>query len=728
MMALYFIVILLFMPVVISGQSVRDTVITTGVLREAVIVSNQMKLKPSEVGIRLDPLVLSKVPSIFGNKDIMKVVHYLPGVNNNSEGNVGVSVRGGDYDETFVSLDKIPLYNTGNLKGFISVFNPDIIGDTYFYKTAFPAEYGGRLSGVIDIHSKSVYGEKINGCISIGTMMSGASVSSKVNENTAFILSGRVSYLGLLVLPIYRKIISGSDESINFTTQVDGVEFYDMNGVVEHRFNNKHTIKGSIYSGNNINKLTNDIRKSTYIFEGSDITNWGNIGGSLLWNYNYSEKHQISSFLYFSRYSKRDRLYQKSVASTVFTDSVFQKSKIAEQSLRNNIADIAAGMEARFIAGIHTLDYGWKYSMQFAGFLSDIFNKEAEYKNSKESILYNERSESNLSYNLHTLSLYADDEFSIDNWLDVGIGSRFTIYANYGFVRMVPEPRIRLSIHPFTSTRDLSFKLSYSRMSQGVHQLIRGGAVLESDIWTLANDKIPVSTSNQYSGGIYWDIYPDNKKCSFSLEGYYTRAQNVVDYKEGVTYVKMDNIADIVDIGEGKSFGVEGSVIKEFGLTTWSVSYTWGKSLDRYNSKNNGMWFYSKQDIRHNLSTWISQKLGKHFDVSASFVYKSGRYITLEDMYLPIFVTPANSVVNIFIASGINNYKLGDYHKLDLSANYYIFHKLGKSTINISINNVYNHHNTYKLWLIELPNKQGYELRSLCLFPFMPSLSYSFEF
>jgi hypothetical protein len=97
-------------------------------------------------------------------------------------------------------------------------------------------------------------------------------------------------------------------------------------------------------------------------------------------------------------------------------------------------------------------------------------------------------------------------------------------------------------------------------------------------------------------------------------------------------------------------------------------------------------------------------------------------------MYLPVFVTPAQSVENVFIASGINNYKLGDYHKLDLSANYYIFHKLGKSTINISINNVYNHHNTYKLWLIELPNKQGYELRSLCLFPFMPSLSYSFEF
>ena len=423
-----------------------------------------------------------------------------------------------------------------------------------------------------------------------------------------------------------------------------------------------------------------------------------------------------------------DRLYQKSVTLTVLADSVFQKSKIAEQNIRNKIADIAAGMEARYVSGIHTFDYGWKYSMQFAGFKTDIFNKEAEYKNSKESILHNERSESDLSYYLHTLSLYADDELSIDDWLDLGIGSRFTLYANNGFMKMVPEPRIRFSIHPFTSIKDLSFKLSYSRMSQGVHQLIRGGVALESDMWTLANDKIPVSTSNQYSGGIYWDIYPDNKKCSFSLEGYYRSAQNVVDYMEGATYVKMENIADIVDVGEGKSFGVEGSVVKESGLTTWSISYTWGKSLDRYDNQNNGMWFYSKQDIRHNLSAWISQKLGKHFDVSASFVYKSGRYITLEDMYLPVFVTPAQSVENVFIASGINNYKLGDYHKLDLSANYYIFHKLGKSTINISINNVYNHHNTYKMWLVELTKNQGYELRSLCLFPFMPSLSYSFEF
>lgn len=715
-----------FTPLSAYSVNSKDTVKMGGVLEEAVITSEIDNIRPSFVISKLNPIFLHTIPSVFGNNDVMKIIQYMPGVNSASEGDVGISIRGGNHDETLILLDKIPIFNPGNLKGFVSVFNPDVVGDTYVYKSGFPSKYGGKLSGIVDVIGK--YGENngVHGNISIGPIISSLSLKGLIKENTHYLMSGRLSYLGLLVLPIYRKLNSNT----TYVKPFEDMDYYDVNAIIMHRFSNKNSLKGSFYYGDNSTKMNNKTSVESQFFHGENISRWGNMGGSIQWNCVPNNNHRINSYIYYSQFRKNDLIYQRNV----YVNEIDTISKRILESMNSKvlgIQDVALGMDAEYLQGFHNIEYGFKYSFQIGGSIFNNSSYEKELFNSVENVLFENMSSYTSRDYLHTVSIYAEDEMSLWDRVNIGMGCRLVLYNNRAEFALVPEPRTRLSLYPF-SNKKLSFKFSYSRMSQAVHQLTSGSVVREFDDWVLMNEEIPVSISNNYSGGVFIDLYPFNKKMSMSLECYYNQSKGIIDYKNGASYIELENIADIIDVGKGKSYGLEFAINKDVGTTVWNLSYTWSKSLNKFDYINRGEWLYSKQDRRHKLSAVFCQKLGKYIDVSASFMYMTGKKITLENMVVPVALKYLGDMFDseylLSVADRKNNYKLKDYHKLDLSINYYIFHKVGKSRINLSINNVYNHHNTYKLWLYKLRENQGYSLKSICLFPFMPSLSYSFEF
>lgn len=733
-----------------AGQVGDSTALFRGSL-DAALVSAHNMIHSNTSKIFITPLQIKITPSIFGEDDPMKIVLTMPGVQNNGEGDVGISIRGGDTDQSLISLDNVPIYNPSHLKGFVSSFNSDIVSGIDIYTGAFPAKYGSRLSGIVDITSADGDMKEYHGGITVGLLSSKIHIGGPiVKGHTSFIFSARKSYFPLILGRIYDRILDGGMYANRFSE----IGYYDINAGITQKIGDKSIISLKFYNGDDIinivpaeDKINSVIEKDTLKITRSGSKNeekWGNTAALLRWQYQ-NNNLASSTYSYYSRYGHHTldgtntmeeyRLAESDSFINSFSEesSVLRKSGIEEYAIGS---DIILSSVAN-----HSITFGGKFSYQhLSPIISSTRTRSFSYawKDDESEITENVFG---AEYHLFTASIYSEDDISIGEKWNIAAGLRLTGYGMHNKFQLVPEPRIRGA---FFITPLLTAKASYSRMSQAIHQLSSSNIASPSDLWVPSTASLPVMVSNNLTLGLWFENEYDKVSISSSIEGYYKTMKNTLDYLDGISLINQSNWEESVAVGRGRSYGIELMGKVKYKTLDASISYTLSESVQQYDKINKGEWFFANNDCRHNLFVGISYSPFRNFVISSSFYYKTGRRITISDLVIktpyqlhqemkPYYTSP-NGIDVIWVLYNTynymekNGYKMEDYHRLDLSFDYSIPHrKFGKSNINISFYNLYNHLNPYKITIAE-GGSNGFTVKKLCIFPFMPSISYTFEF
>ena len=687
--------------IIANSNKTIDFLLTENNNIDSIIVSpvetiNQTK----EVGSHILELKQIKaLPSLGGEKDIIKAIQLLPGVQFGNEGSNGMFVRGGNQDENLILLDDVPLYNVNHLGGFVSAFNPSAINSIKIIKGGFPAKYGGRLSSIIDVRMFEGNQNKIVYDFSISPITSNFSVNGPIKKHkTTFMLSARTFYLGTFM----RFITLFNDYSI-------GYNFYDLNFKLTHQINNKNTLSFSFYKGNDrtivkLNEFFIDLNNRGYV-----KTNWGNSLFAIKWNKIINSNLFVNTTLAHTKYQYNNYIDFKSNIDT----STYKINLIT------NIQDLFLNSDFEYFVGQNLkMNFGFAtkllrfqpvYTTYF--YNTNDFLLDTTYQNSPILALDN--------------SIYAEINFTILKIFSFKTGLRFNDYytekENFPFW----EPRILFLIK---TSKNTSIKTSYSQTQQNVHLISGNSASMPMDIWATSNSIIHPSNSKQATIGFYSDFF--DKKIEMSAEAYYKTSTNLVTFKEGATYLSV--AADWTDKletnGNGKSYGIEFFIEKKQGKTTGWISYTYSKTTRQFENINFGKEFYFKYDRRHNLNIVLTQKITKNITLSSTWVYGSGYPYTLPiaryNIDKEVF---KETSAQIIIFSGYNQYRMRDYHRLDLAVNWTKTKNKKTRTISVNIYNVYNRKNPYSYYLKQ--DKNGaWNIYQQSLFPIIPSISYSIKF
>lgn len=703
--------------VVVSGQKNR-------------VVETQM----SVIDVSLEKL--KSVPVIFGERDVLKVMQLMPGVKGGTEGTSGIYVRGGSPEQNLFLLDGVSVYNANHLLGFFSVFNPDAIKTVKLYKGGFPARYGGRLSSVVDISMKDGNMKKMEGNFSIGLIASKLSLEGPiVIDKTSFILSARRTYLDLLAKPVLYFRNKDNSEKVKA-----GAYFHDLNLKVNHIASDRSRIYFSAYHGkdngysgtSNITNYTNNgqefISKSTNLL-GMD---WGNTIASFRWNYLLSRKLFSNATLTYSHYNFGIRLENKE-------EDLINNSKVENlYKYYSGISDMSVKVDFDYypFPG-HNIKSGAHYTNHLftPGITQMTYeNMSNDMSNVLDSIYGTREIDAN------EIVVYIEDEMVLTEMINLNAGFHLSAFLVQGETYLSPQPRISARLK---ATNQLSFKTSYSRMAQHVHLLTSSGVSLPTDLWLPATKRFEPPVSDQYALGMALNI---NRNLSLTLEGYYKNMKNLIEYKEGATFIgSSTNWEDKVEKGRGWAYGVEMMLEKTAGKTTGWIGYTLSWSNRQFELLNFGKPFPAKYDNRHDVNIAITHRVQENFDIGLTWVYNTGNAVTLGVMEYQGAQIPGRnpSMIHRYPVTeynGRNNFRMPAYHRLDLGLNFHKTKKHGIRTWSISAYNAYNRLNPFLIqwqtkvgnWetvdgrYVKMPEKMVLEKKSL--FPIIPSISYSYKF
>lgn len=706
---------------------------------------------------------VKEMPALFGEIDVMKSLQRLPGVQSSGDGTAGIFVRGGNYDQNLITLDGSTIYNGEHLKGFVSAVNAEMIENVVLYKGAFPARYGSRLSSVVDIGVREGDIEQYHGNISVGLLSSKVQVEGPIwKGHTSFNVALRASYFDAIVQPALKSIYDNKKAMEPYAE----MNYYDVNAKLVHRFSERDRLSAVFYWGRDVsNSSPTD---SEYRYDGensgefiynnnSTVNNWDNLVSSIFWTHTAGDRFMANVNASFSLYDymleqrseRQNKKYDEKAMKTIRNDESLLKT-----SYNSKVADASISADFRFRPTTsHDLRFGVKGSLQqlsptinaysySSSLISDDIVKKIESRDIGER------------QNLLTASVYAEDDWTIAPWLRANIGLRYSLFAvenkNYGSL----EPRASVR---FLLTPSMALKLSYARMAQGLHLLTSSNIVMPSDIWVPVTDDVPLMTSNLYAAGIDYEIM---KGFEVSLEGYYKTMDNVLEYRNGASFLNCTgDWQELVYLGKGRTYGVELTVQRTIGRTTGLLGYTWAKSLRTFDRSgqelNGGREFFAGNDKRHNFNIMVVHRLSNHWKISAAWTYQSGRrgilagtmmYGGLLQEWTPgewiytgthedqeYMQTPDDGSIigpkpSTFVTyRERNNYKLPDVHRLDVGVTYSVNHRrFGSSEVNLTIYNLYNQQNISSVF-IGLNGKKNV-LKGICMFPFMPSLTYTLKF
>jgi hypothetical protein len=681
-------------------------------LQDVVITSRRRdaNVKDARMGkVDLSINRIKEVPAFMGEVDILKTIQLLPGIRNSGEGNTGLYVRGGGPDQNLIMLDDAVVYNTGHLFGFFSIFNADAIKSTTLYKGGMPAQYGGRLSSVLDISMKEGNNKKLEVDGGIGLISSRLSVQGPiVKEKASFIVSARRTYIDVLTQPFIPK----SSEFYG-----SGYYFYDLNTKVNYRFSDKDRLYLSGYFGRDVFNFKNSRRSF------SARIPWGNSTATLRWNHVFSRKLFSNTTLVYNDYHFN------------FTGS----QNDFEISLSSGIRDYNAKSDFDYyISTSHKLKFGAIYTHH--KFIPSVLQGKSD------SVVFNPNNE-NVKY-ANEAGLYLQDDWDISDKLKLNAGLRWSVYqqvgpytiyekdpygnrtdsAVYGSGKPIKtyngvEPRatIRYAIDDATSV-----KAAVTRNYQYIHLVSNSGSTLPTDLWVPSTYRVKPQISWLYSAGFFKN-FKDNMY-ETSIEFYFKDMQNQIEYKEGYTPSLKDPEEDFV-FGKGWSYGAELFINKTKGrLTGWlgyTLSYTWRK----FPQLNAGEKYPAKYDRRHDLSVVATYDLNKKWKLSGIFVYGTGNATTIPEKFYFI-----NGVLTQEY-SKLNSYRLPAYHRLDLSAIYTPNkrpNKKWKSSWIFSLYNTYSRLNPYFIYFDQTGNPYDGSLqiqaRQVSLFPIIPAVTWNFKF
>ena len=705
----------------------RDTVIhvalqpSTEMLAGAAVTASRSEtgvLGTQMSAIEIPVHQIKHVPALAGEVDVIKAIQLLPGVQSGTEGSAGLYVRGGGPDENLLLLDGVPIYNVNHMLGFFSVFNADAIKNVTLYKGSFPARFGSRLSSIVDVRMKDGNDKEYHGSASIGLLSAKAQVEGPiVKGKTTFNVSARRTYYDVLSQPLIAMYLKMQGDDADKAS--GGYYFYDLNAKLTHRFSNRDKLYASYYMGDD------RVYASYKIKDGEDVTkmnlgwNWGNIVGSVRWNHVFGPRLFVNTTVNYTRY--RHGLTIKDTEKTGEWPGV-------EMALdyRSRIGDISAAADFEFNPNpSHDIRFGVTYiHHSFKPSITTLRYMEGGSTDDPSAI---DTTYGDKNLFTHEAAAYVEDNWSIARWLKVNFGLRYVIYNTDARTYHSLEPRVSLRA---LITDDLSFKASWSRMSQSVHLLSNSNITLPTDLWVPVTSKILPMYSNQAAAGIFYSVGP----VDLSLEGYYKTMDNVLEYRDGTSFFgSTTGWEEKVAMGRGWAYGVEFLAQKKTGKLTGWIGYTWSKTMRQFDREGNiinfGLPLPATYDRRHDLSITASYEINKKIDVAATFIFGTGVCGSLAMQ--SISVIPGFSkemdyyfpTTTVDYLEGRNNYRMPSYQRLDLGVNFKRTFRNGcHRTINVSVYNTLNRNNPFLVY------RDGDELKQLSIFPIMPSVSYTFEF
>lgn len=686
-------------------------------LQEVVITSNKTKVnirKPEMSTNKLSIATIKKMPAVMGEVDILKSVLQLPGVTNAQEGATGFNVRGGSVDGNLVMLDEATIYNTSHLFGFFSVFNSDVIKDLKLYKGGIPANFGGRISSVLDIYQKEGNNKEYHVTGGIGAISSRLSIEGPiVKEKSSFVVAGRGSYAHLF---------------LKLADEPNSAYFYDINAKLNYKFNDKNNVFVSGYFGNDNMNFNNNF-----------INTYGNTLFNVRWNHNFSDKLFSNASVIYSDYDYGLKLKfvgidWKSEVKNYNLKYDFKHYLSDKITLNYGLNSIKYNFNPGTIkpvdavSSINPFQIAKKYAFESALYVS------AEQKLSdKLSINYGLRYSNFQRIGEEEVSTYANNQAVVFNQdFQVYEEATATGSIKYGKNKKIAsfgnlEPRFAAA---YSLNDNQSIKASYNRMSQYVHLISNTASVSPLDIWAPSDQYLKPQILDQVALGYFQNFKDD--KYSIETEVFYKTIKNKTDFIDGAELVANKHIERVMLNGEARAYGLELMVKKNTGKLTGWFSYTLSKAEQRTPGRNanepginDGHWYRANYDKMHNLSVTAAYQFTKKWSFGGIFTYQTGKAAT--------FPVGKYQYQEVTIADyGLRNENsLSAYHHLDLSATYIPKPDKKKGWQGewvFSVYNVYNRANAAAYNFGQNVDTGVSEARSMSIFGIIPSVTYNFKF
>ena len=636
---------------------------------------------------------LKAIPVLLGERDILKTIQLLPGVVSAGEGNTGYYARGGGLDQNLILLDEAPIYNPSHALGYLSVFNADAIKDVMLMTGGIPAEYGGRLSSVLDIRTNDGNMKEVGALGGVGLLAARLTLQGPiVRDEGSFIVSGRRTYADLFL-----KL--SSDTSINRTS----LYFYDLNGKANYTLGERDRVYLSGYFGEDNLDYPDVIG-----------LRWGNTTATARWNHIFGNQFFSNTTLTYSDYSYSNLVGASTSQYDITSGIRDANGKIDFQYFMSGASTLKIGLNAiyhTFLPGsvtagptsaANTISLEHRYALESAAYLSHEFEPVAGLR-----VVYGLRASMfRLLGPGHTYTF--DGYGDIADTASFGAGKTIKTYANL-------EPRIAATVLLDNAS---SVKASYTRTAQYLHLLSNSTTANPSDLWVPSSTIVPPQLADQVEAG-YFRNFADNEFES-SVELYYKNMTNQIDYKNGADLQINPSVESLLVFGRAWSYGAELLVRKRSGRLSGWVGYTLSRTREQFPAINGGAAFPARQDRTHDINVVAVYDLSERWNLSAVWVYYTGNAVTFPGGNYWI----DNRLVPYYTER--NGYRMPAYHRLDLSATW----KIGeRSSLDFSIYNVYDRMNAWAIYFRQNrtdPTKT--EAVQITLFPIIPSITYNFNY
>ncbi|HWB64980.1 MAG TPA: TonB-dependent receptor [Chitinophagales bacterium] len=655
---------------------------------------------------KLDVKEIDHIPVILGEKDIMKVLELLPGVKSAGDGNSGFYVRGGGADQNLILLDEAPVYNPGHLLGFFSTFNSDAIKDVTLYKGGMPADFGGRLSSVVDVRMKEGNDQNYSVSGGIGLITSRLTVEGPIKKHKgSFIVSGRGAYAGL-----FAKL--SKTPSVKNST----LYFYDVNLKANYAITDRDRIFVSGYFGRDVFSFNNR-------FE----LNWGNITATARWNHVYSDKVFSNTSFIFNNYN-----YQILVGED--TNQATIKSGVQDFSLKEDLQ--------YYPNNKNTLHFGFNfiYHTFTPGQITAISSQNSlvklnvQQERSLESAFYASNEQDicpffKMIYGVR-VSLFTalGPQTTYNSYASIAGESTTTTIPTDSSIYKAAQPIVtywniepRLSMN-FIINEHNSIKISFDRNTQYLHQLSNTTSTNPTDLWVPTSKIVKPEISDQVATGYFGNFL--HGALQPSVEIYYKYLQNQIDYISGADLILNKYVESQLTFGNGWSYGIETLLKYDVWKFHGWAAYTWSRTQRKFPDIDNGVPFYAKQDRTHEISLVVMCDITKKWNVSAVWVFYTGNAVTF----------PAGSYSigssSYALYTERNGNRMPNYHRLDIGATVELKkHKRWEHNLNMSIYNVYGRRNAYAINFQQDPKDPSKnQAVELTLFRWVPSITYNFKF
>jgi hypothetical protein len=673
---------------------------TNKTLDAVVIESNSLADKLNSTQMSMDQvsaMEAKKIPALFGEVDIIKTLQLKPGVKNGGEGTSGIYVRGGGPDQNLFLLDEATVYNPSHLFGLFSTFNGDAVSDVKLFKGGFPAEYGGKLSSVIDVRTKEANRKKLSASGGLGLISSRLMVEAPiVKDKASFFIGARRTYADVIT----RQVNYFQRDNPEFN-KIPDYYFYDLNSKVSLTLSDKDQVFISGYYGRDIFKFTDDDFQFNLF--------WGNDALSAQWSHVFNPT-----------------LFLKTVATTSGYSYTFD-NKFAQFNfkLTSGIRDYNGKTELTWLpSDRHTFKVGAAYT--YHTFDVGRFNASSE----DGTVNF----ESGQNYYGTELGAYLNEEFKIHPRLTLNGGVRWSGFESKGKFYQGLEPRASLN---FSASSKVSFKAAYTRMFQYIHLISNSGATLPTDIWYPSNPVVQPQRSDQVAVGVSIML---GEQFLLTEEVYYKWLDRQVDFRDGAQIFFNPNLDEEFVFGKGWGYGNELYIEKKRGpgnglwdkLTGW-VGYTLSWSYRQFPDINYGNRFFPRYDRRHDVSVVLIQEISKRWNLTATWVYGTGQAISMpEAWYLQTNSVPGINPYIIPVYTERNGFRMPANHRMDLGLVYTFFPKWGESDLTLSIYNAYSRRNPFFIYFDiqedDLGIPQQVEAKQVSLFPIIPSVTWNFKF